>query len=158
MTDPRSSAGKHPPEYPRSLPASEWPDADRRAWEDVCRSGSRLKLGGAASYLAEVSRNDYANRYGHSWASCSGVDGSIAMPARPHRSRWQMLRATSQTSTARVRSGTVWNCIYKLRRAAELLAPKADFSWLAEIEKDLALVIEPRSKYDRLVFTGPLAG
>jgi Phage integrase family len=64
MTDPRSSAGKHPPEYPRSLPASEWPDADRRAWEDACRSGSRLQPGGAASYLAEVSRNDYANRYG----------------------------------------------------------------------------------------------
>jgi integrase len=53
---------------------------------------------------------------------------------------------------ARVRSVTVWNCIYKLRRAAELLAPEADFSWLAEIEKDLALVMQPRSKFDRLVF------
>jgi hypothetical protein len=109
MTNPRSSAGKHPPEYPRSLPASEWPDADRRAWEDACRSGSRLKTGGAASYLAEVSPNDYANRYGHSWASCSGADGWIAMPARPHRSRWQMLRATSQTSRpvcALAQSGT----------------------------------------------------
>jgi integrase len=48
---------------------------------------------------------------------------------------------------------TAYNCIYKLRRAAELLAPSADFSWLAEIEKDLALVMEPRSKFDRLVFT-----
>src|SRR6476619_4347082 len=48
---------------------------------------------------------------------------------------------------------TVWNCIYKLRRAAELLAPTADFSWLAEIEKDLALVMVPTSKFDRLVFT-----
>jgi integrase len=55
-----------------------------------------------------------------------------------------------------VRSVTVWNCIYKLRRAAELLAPKTDFSWLAEMEKDLALVMEPRSKFDRLVFTGRL--
>jgi len=52
-----------------------------------------------------------------------------------------------------VRSVTVWNCIYKLRRAAELLAPIDDFSWLAEIEKDLALVMEPRSKFDWLVFT-----
>lgn len=46
-----------------------------------------------------------------------------------------------------------FNCIYKLRRAAELLAPAIDFSWLAEIEKDLALVMEPRSKLDRLVLT-----
>jgi integrase len=34
-----------------------------------------------------------------------------------------------------------------------LLAPAVDFGWLAEIEKDLALVMEPRSKLDRLVFT-----
>jgi integrase len=53
---------------------------------------------------------------------------------------------------ARVRSVTVWNCIYKLRRAAQLLAPKVDFSWLAEIERDLALGMQPRSKFDRLVF------
>jgi integrase len=58
--------------------------------------------------------------------------------------------------TTRVRSVTVWNCTYKLRRAAELLAPAADFSWLAEIEKDLALVMEPRSKFDRLLFTDRL--
>jgi integrase len=58
--------------------------------------------------------------------------------------------------TARVRSVTVYNCIYMLRRAAELLSPTADFSWLTEIEKDLALVMEPRSKFDRLVFTGRL--
>lgn len=57
---------------------------------------------------------------------------------------------------ARVRSVTVWNGIYKLRRAAELLEPTVNFSWLAEIEKDLALVMEPKSKYDRLVFTNRL--
>ena len=37
-----------------------------------------------------------------------------------------------------VSSVTAWNCIYKLRRAAQLLSPKTDFDWLAEIEKDLA--------------------
>jgi hypothetical protein len=58
--------------------------------------------------------------------------------------------------TTRVSSVAVWNCIYKLRRAAELLVPAADFSWLSEIEKDLALVMEPRSKFDRLVFSGRL--
>ena len=58
--------------------------------------------------------------------------------------------------TARVRSVTVYNCIYMLRRAAELLAPTADFSWLAEIENDLALVMEPRPKFDRMVSTDRL--
>ena len=55
-----------------------------------------------------------------------------------------------------VSSVTAWNCIYKLRRAAELLSSGQDFSWLAEIEKDLALVMEPKSKLDRLVFTEQL--
>src|SRR5713226_10298666 len=49
---------------PRSLPVNEWPDADRRAWEDACRPGARLKPGGGASYLAQVSRDDFARRYG----------------------------------------------------------------------------------------------
>ena len=35
--------------------------------------------------------------------------------------------------------------------AARLLDPKADFAWLSEIEQDLALVMEPRSKFDRVV-------
>ena len=54
---------------------------------------------------------------------------------------------------ARVRSVTVWNSVYKLRRAAQLIAPDSDFGWLTEIEKDVALVIIPRSKADRWVLT-----
>jgi integrase len=54
---------------------------------------------------------------------------------------------------ARVCSVTVWNSVYKLRRAAQLIAPDADFGWLTEIEKDLALVMAPRSKADRLVLS-----
>jgi hypothetical protein len=122
--------------------------------EAACRPGYRLKPGGAASYLAEESRNNYANRYG-------AFLGFLQRCGRLHRDAGpaaqvrlaKNVEAYISDLTARVLSGTVWNCIYKLRRAAELLAPAADFSWLAEIEKDLALVIEPRSKYDRLVFT-----
>ena len=51
----------------------------------------------------------------------------------------------------RVRTATVWNCIYKLRRAGELLNPEGNYGWLLEIERDLALIIEPCSKVDRLI-------
>ena len=141
-------------EHPRSLPVHEWPDADRRAWEDACRPGSRLKPGGAASYLAQVSRDDFARRYGAflGFLQRNGRlerDAAAAAQVTPSN-----VEAYITDLTGRVRSVTVWNCIYKLRRAAELLAPTADFSWLAEIEKDLALVMEPRSKFDRLVLRG----
>src|SRR5262249_2143600 len=58
--------------------------------------------------------------------------------------------------TDRVRPVTGFNYIHMLRLAPELLAPTADVSWLAEIERDLALVMEARSKFDRLVFNGRL--
>src|SRR5262249_43662865 len=153
MTSPNRSAGNSARDYPRSLPVSEWPDADQRAWEEACRPGSRLKPGGVASSLAEVSRNDFARRYG-------AFLGFLQRTNRLERHAGAAVQVTAANVEAyiadlkaRVRSVTVWNCIYKLRRAAELLAPKADFSWLAEIEKDLPLVMQPPSKFDPLVFT-----
>jgi integrase len=103
-----------------------------------------------------VSRDDFANRYG-------AFLGFLQRAGRLKRNVDPAVQVTLPNVeayisdlTARVRSWTVYNGIYKLRRAAELLAPAVDFSWLAEIEKDLALLIEPRSKYDRLVSTGRL--
>ena len=64
MTGALDTVGKRSPRGPRSLPIAEWPEADRSAWEDACRPGRRLKPGGAASYLAPVSRQDFARRYG----------------------------------------------------------------------------------------------
>jgi hypothetical protein len=153
MTGTNFSDGKSALKRSRSLPVSEWPDADRRGWEDACRPGSRLKPGGSASYLAPVSRDSFARRYGAFLASLQrngrlDQDAAAAAQVTPTN-----VAAYIDELTARVRSVTVYNCIYHLRRAAELLAPTIDFSWLAEVEKDLALVMEPRSKFDRLVLT-----
>jgi integrase len=137
----------------RSLPPAEWPKADQEAWTEAGRPGSRFTLGGAASYLAEVSRNDIARRYG---LFLDHVERrgllDLSVPPAAH-STPELVASYIAELQARVRSVTVWNCIYKLRRASELLAPQKDFSWLADIEKDLAFVMEPRSKYDRLVLS-----
>jgi hypothetical protein len=58
-----------------------------------------------------------------------------------------------QELNGRVGSVTAYGSIYKLRCACQLLDPKRDMAWLTEIEKDLALVMQPRSKSDRLVLT-----
>ena len=150
---PKRSVDKTARVNPRSLPVHEWPDADRRAWEDACRPGARLKPGGSASYLAPGSREDFARRYGAflGFLQRTGRLGRASGAAA--QVNLSNVEAYIADLKARVRSVTVWNCIYKLRRAARLLAPAIDFSWLAEIEKDIALVMEPRSKLDRLVFT-----
>jgi integrase len=141
----------------RSLPVSEWPSADQQAWEQAFRPGSRLIPGGAGAYLAQVSRDDFAQRYG-------AFLGFLQRAGQLRRDMPAAAQITSANVDAymaglgnRVRSVTIWNCIYKLRRAAELLSPATDFSWLAEIEKDLALVMVPRSKSDRLVLSSRLA-
>jgi integrase/recombinase XerD len=134
---------------PRPLAVREWPAADRQAWEEACRPGLRLRREGAASRYAEVSREDFARRYGAFLGFLQRIgclDYSAAPVAQVTPANVELYIAELKE---RVRSVTVWNCIYKLRMAARLLDPKADFAWLSEIEQDLALIMEPRSKFDR---------
>jgi integrase len=152
--EPFGRRSRRNPLGPRSLPLSEWPRADQEAWQDACRPACRLKRGGAASHLAAVSRDDFERRYGaflgflvrNKRLDLKSADAAAHVAPQNVRDYLAELQA-------RVRSGTVWNCIYKLRRAAELMAPTSNFRWLAEIENDLALIVVPRSKYDRLVLT-----
>src|SRR5262249_18860340 len=155
MTSTNVSDGKSALKRPRSLPVSEWPDADRHAWEEACRPGSRLRPGGVASHLAQVSRDDFARRYGAFLGFLQRTGRLEQDAAAATQVTLPNVEAYIADLKARVRSVTVYNCIHQLRRAAQLLAPTFDFSWIAEIEKDLALVMEPRSKFGRLVPTRP---
>jgi integrase len=143
-------------EYRISLPVRDWPAADRLAWEDACRPGCRLKAGGAASSLAQTSRDDFAIGYGAFLAFLQRSGRLERHRPAAALATLANLEAYISDLTARVGSVTVHTYVHHMHRGAELLAPTADFSWLAEIEKDLALVAEPRSKYDRLVFSGRL--
>src|ERR1700731_492929 len=138
---------------PRSLPMVECPQADRLGWEQACKPAHRLHRGGAASHLAPVSQADIANRYGLylDFLQRNGrLDPAMGAMTLVTPNNVNEFIAELQ---ARVRSITVWNSVYKLRRAAQLIAPGGDFGWLGEIERDIALVMIPRSKADRLVLT-----
>jgi hypothetical protein len=140
----------------RTVRIEEWPPADRLAWQDACRPGRRLSPGGRASYLAVASREDFERRYGLFLGFLQrgghlNLSAAAASQVTPEK-----VDAYIADITPRVSSVTVYNCIYKLRRAAQLITPAINFSWLAEIEKDLALVMVPRSKYDRFVLSEKL--
>jgi len=141
----------------RTLYVPEWPESDQLAWLEACRPTHRLKKGGSASHLAPVSQQEIATRYGRflGFLKLTGrldLNAAAATQVTPANVETYMRDITNR----KLSSVTAWNCIYKLRRAAQLLSPKADFDWLAEIEKDLALVMEPKSKLDRLVMTEQL--
>jgi site-specific recombinase XerD len=136
----------------QTLRVGEWPEADRKAWEEACRPSVRLKKGGSASHLAPVSQDDIAQRYGR-------YLGFLKRTGRLDPNAPAAGQVTSNNVEAymaefedKINSVTAWNCIYKLRRAAQLLSPATDFTWLIEIEKDLELLQEPRSKLNRFVY------
>jgi len=136
-----------------SLPIEQWPAADRAAWTVACRPAERLKPGGAACHMKPVTRNDLVRRYGaflghvkRSNGFESGAEAAVYVTSVRVEGYVEELKS-------RVSSVTVYGSIYKLRRMAQLLAPGRDFTWLTEVEKDLALVMQPRSKFDRLVWT-----
>src|SRR5713101_2799828 len=137
----------------RSLPIELWPEADRTAWISACQPSQRLKRGGAASHMKVITRDDLARRYGY-FLDCMDRRGLLDLnnAAGAHVAP-EKVDTYLEELTARVGSVTVQGSIYKLRRACGLIDPARDLSWLADVEKDLALVMRPRSKANRWVLT-----
>ena len=130
----------------RSLPIGFWPEADRNAWSSASRPSQRLKRGGAGSHMKQITLDDLARRYGY-FLDCMNRRGLLD----PNRTAGghvtpENVDAYLAELAARVGSVTIQGSIHKLRRACELIDPARDMSWLADIEKDLALVMQPRSK------------
>jgi integrase len=133
----------------RSLPVQDWSTADRLGWEAACQPGKRLVRGGAAAHLAPVTQADLANRYGlyldfldrSGRLDLAADEGALVTP--------EAIAAFIVELQNRVSSVTVSRTIYKVRRAAECIAPYRDFAWLAEIGKDLALLERPKEDFGR---------
>jgi integrase len=135
----------------RSLPLDLWPKADRDSWDTACRPAVRLRRGGAAAHLKPVTRNELARRYSYflDFLDRRGLlrsDGPAAANVTV-----DTVDAYLAELKYRVGSVTVYDSISKLRRTAQLIAPDRDFGWLIDMERDLALVMRPRSKFDRMV-------
>ena len=115
----------------RTLKASEWPEADRLAWEAACKPSYRLKKG-------RISKSPGP---GESGGYCDPIRSLLGLPqdqsgaadlnslAAAHVTPKNVEAYTADLKD-RVNSVTAWNCIYKVRRAAQLIAPGKDFSWL----------------------------
>jgi hypothetical protein len=137
----------------RSLPIRDWPAADRDGWVDACKPGQRLTRGGNASHLAPITQTDLARRYGY-FLDFLARSGRLDLTAGA--GTLVTLEATIPFVAelqARASSVTVSRTIYKLRRAAECIAPHRSFAWLAEIGRDLELLERPKDKFDRVVLT-----
>jgi hypothetical protein len=135
----------------RSVPIVDWTIADRTAWERAIAPRARLRKGGAGAHLASITQDDLARRYGYFVDHLMRNDlfKPGALPAG--QVTLDRVETFVEELRARVGSVTTASTIYKLRRAAELLDANRDFAWLAEIEKDFALMMRPKSKDHRIV-------
>ena len=137
----------------RSLPLDLWPEADRDAWNAACQPAARLNRGGLAGHLKPVTRDDHARHYG---CFLDFLDRHGLL--RPDKEAAANVTADNIYAYLaelkdRVSSSTVHGSICKVRRAAQYMAPGCNLTWLAEIAKDLALAVRPRSKFHRLVMS-----
>jgi hypothetical protein len=137
----------------RSLPVARWPLTDQQAWATACRPSQRLTRGGAGAHLKPITLRDLARRYGY-YLDFLGRRGLLDLRlAAGALVTPENVGAFVQELNSRVGSVTVYGSIYKLRRASQLLDPKRNMAWLTEVEKDLALAMQPRSKSNHLVLT-----
>jgi integrase len=137
----------------RSVPFNKWPEADRFASTTARRPAERLKRGGAASHMKDITFRDLARRYGYFLdyvKRTGGLDLAAAAAAYVTPDRVNAFVAEWQ---ARVGSVKVYGSISKLRRMAQVLDPTRDFSWLIEIEQDLASAMQPKSKFGRFAYS-----
>jgi integrase len=135
----------------RSVPIAEWSLADRSAWERAIAPRARLRKGGAGAHLVPISQDDLARRY--SYFVDHLMRNHVFDPEAPAAGQVTADRVGGFVDELRSRVGSVTTAhtIHKLRRAAQLLDPNRDFTWLAEIEKDFALMMRPKSKDHRIV-------
>jgi site-specific recombinase XerD len=148
---PKSTTAKETARERRTLKVCEWPDADRIAWEAACQPSHRLKKGGSASYLKPRSQEDYARRYGLFLGFLKIKGMLVRSAAAAAHVTPENIKLYLDDLASRVESVTAWNSISMVRRAARLIAPGRDFSWLGEIDNDLAFMMQPKSKLDRFV-------
>jgi integrase/recombinase XerD len=139
------------PEKIRALPLSEWPEADRHAWDRACVAPQRLRPGGAAGRMKASTQVSLLRAYGYLLEFC-------------HRSRlFDQTAAAAGHVTPEIidaflcelrdRVGSVTRVIYvsRIQTITRILAPGDDLSWLKEIEGDLRYEARPRPKYHRIV-------
>ena len=137
----------------RSLPIHLWPIADRRAWEEACRPSVRLKRGGAASHMRNVTQNILAKRCGYFFDFLLRSGRLETNAAAGEQVTPDNIEAYVVELKGRVSSVTVYGAIQKLRRFTQLVAPNRDLDWLIDIERQLFSEMRPQSKWGRVVFT-----
>lgn len=135
----------------KHLPETQWPAADRQAFETAFKPGDLFdETGGAGAHLAKGSRKCIRTGYGRwlGYLHAAHPDDLLRPPA-DRISRDRVRDFVGQLSSE-MRPSSVALTIQSLCYAARLIAGERDWGWLSAIKARLAARARPHDRFDRL--------
>ncbi len=138
----------------RSLPITDWPQADQLAWRAALNPGKSYRRGGSASKLMPVSAQNLARRYGYfltfaKQAKQLKTASNYASLVTPENIERYIVYGRRHWEG----SITLYNAITNVHDMHMHLDASGDYLWLREIVADLKAEMSP--KIDRPFVTTP---
>ncbi len=155
------SPGSAPGNSRVALPREQWPVADCLAWERAQKPGNPLQCPGTASAWRPSTRKSAEGAYGRWLAYLASrrvltFQEEVEQPAAQHVTEERIHDYVGHLLTS-CSTHTAANYLALLVMMGKALAPKTDWRWLQELQKQLQLGAVPvRDKRRRIVPAGEL--
>jgi integrase/recombinase XerD len=136
----------------KHLPIGQWQETDRKAFAKVYEPGDIFEdTAGPGAHLSEGTRKMILTVYRRWLAFLAEFYPDDLLKPPADRVTPDRVRAFIEHLAAEVRPTTVAIAADNLCYAARLIAPTADWQWLASIKRRLAADARPQDRLDRLV-------
>ncbi len=136
----------------KHLPVRDWPEADTAAFAKAYQPGDIFdETNGPGAHHSEGWRRMIRTSYRRWLGFLKEHDPADLLRAPAERITPERIRAFVEQLSAEVKPTTVVLSVANLDAAARLIAPEADWRWLASLKARLAARTRPENRFDRLV-------
>jgi integrase len=136
----------------KHLPVVDWPEADSEAFRRAYQPGDVFDDDrGPGAHLSQGCRRMIETTYRRWLGFLAEYHPGALLKAPPERITLELVRAFVEHLSVEVRTTTAAMSVANIHAAARLIAPAADWRWLAALKARLAGRAEPQDRHDRLV-------
>jgi hypothetical protein len=136
----------------KHLPVVDWPEADREAFRSAYHPGDIFDDDcGRGAHLSQGWRRMIETSYRRWLMFLTEYRPAELLKSPAERITPELVQAFIEHLSAETRATTVAVSIANLYAAARLIAPAADWRWLASLKTRLSARAEPQDRFDRLV-------
>jgi integrase len=142
------------------LPFVEWPEVDRRRWEETFRPGDLFDEEKKGTDLSEATRNALRGSYAQYLRFIAEHHAALLIKLPEARLDRQLIAEYIGLLRRTNRDSSIVTILHHLRFALRLICPNEDWSWLLMITKRIAAAAPPRPRRlglvssDQLYFLG----